>query len=110
MKKTEVLWKTQQDEVFAKIAILLGIDLADASTVGWFSHRMPAMGNILGQMIGQMMRAEKEQLERQHERLECKGNTEEDKRRLILIHGILAQMTDSQPCSQLGANIIVVSR
>ena len=92
--------------MFAEITLLLGIDSADASTPGWFSHRMLAMGNILGQI----MRAEKEELERQCERLECKGNTEEDKRRSVLIHGISALMAYSWPYSWLGADIVVVSR
>ena len=47
MKKTDVLWKTQLDEVFAKIVKLLSTKLANTNTPGWFNKHMPAMGNIL---------------------------------------------------------------
>lgn len=79
MKKTEVLWKTRQEEVFAEIAMLLGTDSANASTPGWFNQRMPALGNILSRMTT----AEKDELEKERQRLDLEGNREEDKRRSV---------------------------
>jgi hypothetical protein len=79
MKKTEVLWKTRPHEVLAEIAKLLGTDSATTNTPGWFSERMPAMGNILARMT----MSEKEELDREGERLQREGNTEEDKRRSV---------------------------
>ena len=75
MKISEVLWKTRQADVFAEIANLLGIKSANASTPGWFNQRMPAIGNILAQMTT----ADREELEKEHERFELEGNNEEDK-------------------------------
>lgn len=81
MKKTEVLWKTRQEDVFAEIAILLGVESANATTPGWFNQRMPAMGNILARMTT----LEKQQLEKDRERLQLEGYKEEDKRRSVPI-------------------------
>ena len=82
MKISEVLWKTRQADVFAKIATLLSIKLANASTPGWFNQRMPAICNILAQMTT----ADREELEKEHERFELEGYNEEDKRRLVPIY------------------------
>jgi len=79
MKISEVLWKTRQDEVFAEIGTLLGIQSANASTPGWFNQRMPALGNILARMTT----AEREELEKDRQRLELEGNKEEDKRKSV---------------------------
>ena len=81
MKISEVLWKTRQDEVFAEIATLLGIQSATASTPGWFNQRMPALGNVLARMTT----AEREELEKECQRLELEGNKEEDKRKSVPI-------------------------
>ena len=74
MKKTDILQKMQQNEVFTEIVKLLGTKLANTNTPGWFSQRMPAMGNILAQMTT----TEKEELDREGARLQQEGNTEED--------------------------------
>ena len=81
MKISEVLWKTRQADVFSKIANLLGIKLANASTPGWFNHRIPAIGNILAQMT----MADREELEKECERFELEGYNKEDKRRSVPI-------------------------
>ena len=81
MKISEVLWKTRQDEVFAEIATLLGIQSANASTPGWFNQRMPALGNILARMT----MSEREELEKDRQRLELEGNKEEEKRKSVLM-------------------------
>ena len=79
MKISEVLWKTRQAEVFAEIATLLCVESADASTPGWFNQRMPAIGNILARMTT----VDREELEKDRERLELEGNKEEVKRRSV---------------------------
>ena len=43
---------------------------------------MPAIGNILAKM----MTANREKLEKEHERFKLEGNNEEDKQRLVLTH------------------------
>ena len=82
MKISEVLWKTQQADVFAKIATFLSIELANASTPGWFNQHMPAIGNILAKM----MTADREELEKELERFELEGNNKEDKQRSVPTH------------------------
>lgn len=79
MKKSEILWKTQPDKVFAEIAKLLNTPTANATTPGWFSKRLPAISQILAQMTP----AEQEELDREGERLQVEGNSEEEKRRSV---------------------------
>lgn len=47
---TDVLWWTRQDDVFATIATLMGLEKADTATPGWFKFRLPASKIILDAM------------------------------------------------------------
>lgn len=46
----DILWWTQQKEVFREIASILDLDFADANTPGWFQLRTKASKNILDAM------------------------------------------------------------
>ena len=69
VKATEVLWQTRQQDVFAKIARLLGVPSANANTPGWFNKRMQALKNILSTMSDE----EAEELEREQNRIAAQG-------------------------------------
>ena len=61
VKAMEVLWQMRQQDVFAEIARLLGVPLANANTPGWFNKHMQALKNILSTMSDE----EAEELERE---------------------------------------------
>lgn len=79
VKRTDVLWKTRQDEVWTEIADILGIDTADTNTPNWFNNRMVAIGNIIGRMTD----AELAQLDKEVARIGNEGYSEEEKRKYV---------------------------
>lgn len=75
VKRTDVLWRTRQDEVWKEIASLLELPLADSHTPNWFAYRMVAMKNI----IQRMTPAKLAELDREVAQLAREGYSEEDK-------------------------------
>lgn len=50
VRRTDALWASKQDLVYAEIADIMGIESASSMTQGWFGHRMTAMRHILDRM------------------------------------------------------------
>lgn len=77
VKRTDVLWRLRQQEVWIEIADILGIDTADSHTPDWFSHRMVAMKNIISRMTS----AELANLDNEVAQLAQKGYSQADQRK-----------------------------
>lgn len=77
VKRTDVMWRTRQDEVWAEIATLLNVESADANTPNWFAHRMVAIGNLIERMTS----AELAELDKEVTRIGNEGYSEAEKRR-----------------------------
>lgn len=79
VKRTDVLWLNRQDEVFAEIAKLLGVEKADTQTKGWFNKRMRAMGNIIERMSDE----ETDALDKEAARILREGYSVEQKHKSV---------------------------
>jgi len=78
-KLTQVLWLTQEKDVLAEIASLLGVPEANTKTPGWFGVRMKAMGNIIERMSPE----ERAELEKERERISQEGHLEDVRRKYV---------------------------
>jgi hypothetical protein len=63
--------------VFKEISSIMGIDNVDATTQGWFLHRVAATQNILSRMTD----TQKEELRQEGEKMAAKGMPEELQRK-----------------------------
>ena len=66
---TDILWQTRQGDVWAEIAAILNVELADTQTPDWFETRMTAMKNMLNKMIEE----EKSKLQEEADRMAKEG-------------------------------------
>ncbi|KAF8814119.1 hypothetical protein BYT27DRAFT_7250340 [Phlegmacium glaucopus] len=100
IKKSEVIWKIQQDLVLAEIANMLGLEEANTTTPGWFAKRLPAIANMLERMTPEGMAA----LDADVERINRLGYPEDIKRKLGEKYTIKRlQTTASNQWKELGA-------
>lgn len=76
VKRNEVLWRMKEEEVWAEIARLFGIQSADSNTPGWIGKRMKALQNVHERLTPE----EKEELERECERIKREGHPEDLRR------------------------------
>ena len=65
----DVLWWTQQKDIFAEIAGMMGLESADTNTPGWFTLHRTAEKKILDGMT----EAERDNLRGEAERMEKEG-------------------------------------
>lgn len=79
LNKSETVWQTRKDEVLAEIAKMLGLELVDTNTAGWFEKHMEAIKNIRARMSEE----EKQELEREQIRLSTEGFSEEVKQQYV---------------------------
>jgi hypothetical protein len=66
---TDILWYTNQEQVFREIAVIMELESANTYTPGWFKHRTQASKNI----IDAMSDSEKKILEDEAERMWVEG-------------------------------------
>ena len=66
---TDILWQTRQGDVWAEIAAILNVELADIQTPDWFEMRMTTMKNMLNKMIEE----EKSKLQEEADRMAKEG-------------------------------------
>jgi len=66
---TDILWQTHQGDVWAEIAAILNVELADTQTPGWFEMHMTPMKNILNRMTEE----EKSKLQEEADRMAKEG-------------------------------------
>lgn len=66
---TDVLWWTCQEDVFAEIASIMGVESANSNTPGWFSLRRTAEKNILDGMTD----IEKDKLQEEANQMAAEG-------------------------------------
>lgn len=74
---TDILWWTNQEKVFQEIALILGIEIANTSTPGWFQLRTKASKNIILAMSDE----ERKVLEDESDRMEKDGLPQDVQRR-----------------------------
>lgn len=67
VKKSDFLWRTQQDRVWTEIGRLLGTELPTTQTPHWFKTRATATKNILNSMPAEEMAALEEEIEKVQE-------------------------------------------
>ncbi|PPQ80264.1 hypothetical protein CVT25_003703 [Psilocybe cyanescens] len=79
MKRTEVLWHTRKNNVFAEIASLMGLDSASTQTPNWFDFCMKALGNILQRMSALQL----ERLDRQGSEIVSAENQDDDRKQQL---------------------------
>lgn len=66
---TDILWWTQQKEVFCEIASIMKLASADTNTPGWFTNRTTASKNILDAMTDE----DRKKLEEKAEQFRVEG-------------------------------------
>ncbi|PPQ76007.1 hypothetical protein CVT25_004621 [Psilocybe cyanescens] len=89
MKRTEVLWRTRKDDVFAEIASLMGLDSASTQTPNWFDFRMKALGNILQRMSALQL----EHLDIKGAEIVSADNQDEDRRQQLAEKNAISRLS-----------------
>ena len=90
-KRNEVVWRLWPERVWAEMSSLLGVEKVDTMTPGWLAKHLTALKNVKDRLTT----SEIKELEAERDRLAVQGNSEEKKRRLVLIRGRCRVFTQS---------------
>ncbi|PPQ87771.1 hypothetical protein CVT25_015013 [Psilocybe cyanescens] len=94
MKRTEVLWQTRKDDVFAEIARLMGLDSVSTQTPNWFAFRMKALGIILQHMSA----LDLEKLDRQGEAIVSAANQDNERKQQLAEKHAISRFSKGTKC------------